>query len=209
MKNILIVNIKIELEKFNELKKLNDKYKQEIRELKEKLNDKDISLNEYKEELNILNDRHEQELQKLKQEYINSNTKDKTKLLEKINELNRLNNEYIKEKQNNIREINDLKLQNKLLKEGLDNSRKSNDLKTKENNKLINEIEKLKLAREKSTLLKIIQDARKKDDRARTFAPPDNNDRLNNLIKTSLIPLKENKYPKENIYLVIKNNLKR
>ena len=209
MKNILIVNIKIELEKFNELKKLNDKYKQEIRELKEKLNDKDISLNEYKEELNILNDRHEQELQKLKQEYINSNTKDKTKLLEKINELNRLNNEYIKEKQNNIREINDLKLQNKLLKEGLDNSRKSNDLKTKENNKLINEIEELKLAREKSTLLKIIQDARKKDDRARTFAPPDNNDRLNNLIKTSLIPLKENKYPKENIYLVIKNNLKR
>ena len=130
----------------NKLNTLNNRYEQEIRELKEKLNDKDISLNEYKKELNILDNRHKQEIQELKKElkeskeYINSDTKDKNKVLKKFDELNRLNNEYIKEKkieqeldekeqklnekeqilQNNTTEINDLKLQNKLLKERLD-----------------------------------------------------------------------------------------
>ena len=127
-------------------------------------------------------------------------------MLEKINELNKLNNEYIKEKQiieqklnkkeqeldekeqklqNNTGEINDLKLQNKLLKEGLDYEKKSSKLK--ENDELKNKIEKLEeveiqrpniFDKSSSTLPKIFQDVRKRDDKARTFAPSDNNDEI-------------------------------
>ena len=94
--------------------------------------------------------------------------------------------------QNNTREINDLKFQNKLLKERLDYKEKSLKLKIKENNELRNEIEKLKEIKiqksniiddlEKSdkassTFPKILQDVRKRDDKARTFAPSDNNDK--------------------------------
>ena len=111
--------------------------------------------------------------------------------MEKINELIKEKQEYIKEKQiieqeinkkeqeltNNKIEINDLKLQNKLLKEGLDNLKKSNDLKNKENNKLKTEIKglkKVKIDKDLRTKPKMIHDVRKRDDKARTFAPPDN-----------------------------------
>ena len=71
----------------------------------------------------------------------------------------------------------------------MDNLKKSNGLKNKENNELRNEIEKLKEVKVKrsniiddlkksyevlSTQPKMIQDVRKRDDKARTFAPPDN-----------------------------------
>ena len=85
--------------------------------------------------------------------------------------------------QNNIEEINYLKLQNKLLKERLDNSKKSNDIKIKEMNKLRNEVKKsniiddLKKSHEApSTVPELLQDIRKRDDKARTFAPPDNDE---------------------------------
>ena len=60
-----------------------------------------MSLNEYKKILNTLNSTHEKEIQKLKKElekskeYINSDKKDKDKVIKKINELN-------KEKKKNI-----------------------------------------------------------------------------------------------------------
>ena len=65
-----------------------------MQELKKELNDKDISLNKYKKSLNTLNNEHEQEKQKLEEElkeskeYINSNEKDKVKVMKKFNELN-------------------------------------------------------------------------------------------------------------------------
>ena len=100
------------------------------------------------------------------------------------------------ELKNNIIEINDLRFKNKLLKERLDNSKKSNDLKIKENNELRNEIEKSKEAKVQgssiidnlkksyeapSTVPKILQDVRKRDDKARTFATSDNDDEMENL----------------------------
>ena len=106
---------------------------------------------------------------------------------------------------NNTREINDLKFQNKLLKERLDYKEKYLKLKTKENNVLRNEIEKLKEIKiqksniiddlEKSdkawsTFPKILQDVRKREDKARTFAPTDNNDKsdeINDLAEEALV----------------------
>ena len=70
--------------------------------------------------------------------------------------------------------ISDLKLQNKLLKKGLDDFKKSNDLKNKENNKLKDEISKLKKVKtdkDSSIIPKMFQDVRKRDDKVRTFAP--------------------------------------
>ena len=93
--------------------------------------------------------------------------------MEKINELIKEKQEYIKEKQiieqelnkkeqelnkkeqestNNKIKINDLKLQNKLLNERLD------DLKNKENN----ELKKVKIDKDLSTMSKMPQDVRKK-----------------------------------------------
>ena len=99
-------------------------------------------------------------------------------------------NEKEQELQNNTREINDLKLQNKLLKERSDYEEKSSKLKIKENNELRNEIEKLKevkiqksniIDKASSTFPKILQDVRKRDDKARTFAPPDNNNKFDEI----------------------------
>ena len=72
----------------NRLNTLNNEYEQRIQKLKEELNDKDLSLNEYRKRLDSLYNRHDQEIQKLKKELEESNTKDKNKVLKKINELN-------------------------------------------------------------------------------------------------------------------------
>ena len=94
-------------------------------------------------------------------------------------------NKKEQELQNNTIEINDLKRQKKLLKEGLDNFKKINESKTKENDELRDEINKLKEAKiqrpniidkDSTTLLKIFQDVRKRDDKVRTFAPSDNDE---------------------------------
>ena len=57
---------------------------------KKELNNKEISLNEYKEEIKILNYRHKQEIQKVKKELEESNIKDKNEVLGKIDELIKL-----------------------------------------------------------------------------------------------------------------------
>ena len=66
-----------------------------MQELRKELNDKDISLYEYKKRLDILDNDHKQEIQEIKNELKEGDIKDKNKVLKKINELN----EYIKEKQ--------------------------------------------------------------------------------------------------------------
>ena len=150
------------------LNRLDNEYEQKIRELRKELNDKDISRNEYKKRLDRLDNEHKQEIHKIEKELEESNIKDKNRVLRKVNELNKLNDKYIEEKQiieqelnekkqelnkkeqelkhNTIR-TNSLKSKNKSLKERLDNLEKSNNLKTKENDELRNEIKKLKKAK--------------------------------------------------------------
>ena len=55
----------ISLNKFNIL---NNEHEQKIQKLKKDLNDKEISLNEYKKRLNTLNSIDEKEIQQLKKE---------------------------------------------------------------------------------------------------------------------------------------------
>ena len=161
------------------LNRLNNEYEQKIRELRKELNDNNISLNEYKKRLDILDNEHKQEIQKIEKELKESDIKDKNEVLRKINELNKLNDKYIEEKQiieqelnekkqelnkkeqelehNTIR-TNSLKFQNKSLKERLDNLEKSNDLKTKENDELRNKIKKLKKAKvQRSSIIDILK----------------------------------------------------
>ena len=73
-----------------------------MQELRKELNDKDISLYEYKKRLDILDNDHKQEIQEIKNELKEGDIKDKNKVLKKINELN----EYIKEKQIIEQELN-------------------------------------------------------------------------------------------------------
>ena len=69
-----------------------------------KLNDKDVSLDEYEKKLITLNNTYEKEIQKLKEElkeskeYIDGNKKDKNTVLKKISELIEEKQKYIKEK---------------------------------------------------------------------------------------------------------------
>ena len=116
------------------------------------------------------------ELVKEKQKYIKEKQTIEQELNKKEQELNKKEQKLVKNK----KEINNLEFQNKLLKERLDNLQKSNDLRNKENNELRDEIEKLrlnmiddlkKLYKVSNTQPKIIQDVRKRDDKARTFAP--------------------------------------
>ena len=85
-----------------------------------------------------------------------------------------------------------------MLKERSDNLKKFNESKTKENNELRDEIRKLKevkiqrpniIDKYSSTFPKILQDVKKGDDKARTFAPPDN-DKMKNLAKSTKTKLK-------------------
>ena len=116
------------------------------------------------------------------------------KLNKKEQELNKKEQEL----RNNIREINDLKTQKNLLKERSDNLKKFNESKTKENNELRDEIRKLKevkiqrpniIDKDSSTFPKILQDVKKRDDKARTFGPPDNGE-MKNLAKSTKTKLK-------------------
>ena len=120
--------------------------------------------------------------------------------MKKKKELNKKEQEL----RNNTIQTNSLKSQNKLLKERLDNLKKSDDLKTKENDELRNEIKKLKKAKVQrsriidnlkksyeapSILPEIPQDVRKRDVKARTFAPSDD-DEMKKLSKITKAKLK-------------------
>ena len=52
----------------NKLNTLNNEYEQKIKTLKNELNNKEISLNEYKITINTLSDMHDKEIQELKKE---------------------------------------------------------------------------------------------------------------------------------------------
>ena len=97
------------------------------------------------------------ELMKEKQEYIKEKEIIEQELNKKEQELNKKEQELT----NNKIKINDIKLQNKLLNERLDN------LKNKENN----ELKKVKIDKDISTMPKMPQDVRKRDTKAKTFAP--------------------------------------
>ena len=124
----------ISLDKLN---KLNNKYEQIVQEMIKELNNKDISLNKYKENINKLDNDYKKEKQERKKElkeskeYIDSDEKDKDKVIKKLNELSKEQQKYIKEKQiieqklnkkeqelaNNKKIINDLNIKIKSLKD--------------------------------------------------------------------------------------------
>ena len=54
-----------------------------MQELRKELNDKDISLYEYKKRLDILDNDHKQEIQEIKNELKEGDIKDKNKVLKK------------------------------------------------------------------------------------------------------------------------------
>ena len=101
------------------------------------LNNKNISLNKYKENVNKLDNEYKKEIQELKKElkeskeYIDSDKKDKDKVIKKIVELSKEQQKYINEKQiieqelnkkeqelaNNKKIINDLNIKIKSLKD--------------------------------------------------------------------------------------------
>ena len=116
----------VSLDKSN---KLNNEYKQIVQEMTKELNNKNISINNYKENINKLDNEYKKEIQELKKElkeskeYIDIDKKDKDKVMK---EFNKLYNEkkYIKEKQiieqelaNNKKIINGLNIKIKSLKD--------------------------------------------------------------------------------------------
>ena len=114
----------------HKLNKLNNEYEQIVQEMTKELNNKNISLNKYKENINKLDNEYKKEIQELKKElkeskgYIDSDKKDKDKVIKKINELSKEQQKYIEEKQiieqelaNNKKIINDLNIKIKSLKD--------------------------------------------------------------------------------------------
>ena len=100
--------------------------------------------------------------------------KEKQIIEQKLNKKEQELNKKEQELTNDQIKINDLKPKNKLLNEGLDDLKKSNDLKNKENNKLRDEISKLKevkIDKDSSTMPKMFQQVRKRDEKVRSFAP--------------------------------------
>ena len=117
----------ISLDKLN---KLNNEYEQIVQEMTKELNNKNISFNKYKGNINKLDNEYKKEIQELKKElkeskeYIDSDKKDKDKVIKKINELSKEQQKYIEEKQiieqelaNNKKIINDLNIKIKSLKD--------------------------------------------------------------------------------------------
>ena len=72
---------------------INNEYEQKVQEMIKELNNKSISLNKYKENINKLDNEYKKEIQKLKKElkeskeYIDSDKKDKYKVMKEFNKL--------------------------------------------------------------------------------------------------------------------------
>ena len=114
----------------DKLNKINNEYEQKVQEMIKKLNNKNISLNKYKENIYKLDNEYKKEMQKLKKElkeskeYIDSDKKDKDKVIKDFNKLCKEKQNYIKEKQiieqelaNNKKIIDDLNIKIKSLKD--------------------------------------------------------------------------------------------
>ena len=119
------------------MNKLNNEYEQVVQEMTKELNNKNISLNKYKENINKLDNEYKKEIQELKKElkeskeYIDIDKKDKDKVIKKINELSKEQQKYIEGKKiieqelnkkeqelaNNKKIINDLNIKIKSLKD--------------------------------------------------------------------------------------------
>ena len=75
----------------DKLNKINNEYEQKVQEMIKKLNNKNISLNKYKENIYKLDNEYKKEMQKLKKElkeskeYIDSDKKDKDKVIKDFN----------------------------------------------------------------------------------------------------------------------------
>ena len=136
------------------------------------------NINELEKEMHKLNNENEKILNTLKEEYKKSNLKD-TKL-----------NEYLEEKkimkqklQDNNTKISKLKKSKNLLIRGLEKQKRINELKIKENNDLKNEIKKLEKSKiELGEIPKLFE-----DNKTRTFALPDKDDKRLKNLKTKLI----------------------
>ena len=89
--------------------------------------------------------------------------------------------------EDNNNKVSKLKKIKKFINKRIRKQKRINELKIKENNELKNEIKKLEKSKtELSGLPKLFEDIEKRDDKARTFAPPDRDEeRLKNL-KTKL-----------------------
>ena len=89
----------------NKLNKLNNEYEQIVQEMIKELNNKNISLDKYKENINKLDNEYKKEIQELKKElkeskeYIDSDKKDKDKVMKEFNNLYNEKQNHIKEKQ--------------------------------------------------------------------------------------------------------------
>ena len=149
------------------------------------LDDKDVSLDEYKKKLITLNNTYEKEIQELKKElkeskeYIHSNKKNKNMVLKKFNELYKEKQNYIKEKQIIEQELNKKEQEvNKKEQEFANNKKIMDNLNIeikllKDNDELRKLTRKIEGSKDSSTPTKIPKIVRKKDDKARTFNPKD------------------------------------
>ena len=133
--------------------------------------------NKYLEEKQIIEQEKqimEQKIQKIEQE-----KQIMEQEIQKIEQEKQIMEQEMNEKKqqlqdNNIK-ISDLKKSKKFLKRGLDKYEKMSKSKIEENDGLKNEIRKLKELNKMFTRLPIMtQDVKKRDNKARTFVPPDN-----------------------------------
>ena len=142
------------------------------------LDDKDVSLDEYEKKLITLNNTYEKEIQELKKElkkskeYIDSDKKDKNMVSKKFNELYEEKQKYIKEKQIIEQELNNKEQELANNKKMIDNLNIKIKL-LKDNDELRKLTGKIEGSKDSRTPTKIPQIVKKRDDKARTFAPED------------------------------------
>ena len=106
---------------------------------------------------------------------------EKLMMKQKIEIMEQEINEKEQQLQGNNIKISNLKKSKNLLIKGLNKNEKINELKTKENDELKNDIEKLKELNKMFTEKPIIlQDVKKRENKARTFAPPDDISKFKN-----------------------------
>ena len=177
-------------EEIDEINKLNDELNKENQEIKKELDEYKEKLDEYEETLYTVNNEYDKIMKALKEENNELNNKyleekqimeqEKQMMKQKIEILERQKqimeqeiNEKEQQLQNNNVKISELKKSKKFIIKRLDNYRITSESKIKEN-ELKNDIKKLKELNKMLTEKPIIlQDVKKRENKVRTFAPPD------------------------------------